>query len=58
MTDVVVVVHHAQLRKPFYCHGHTDRRDIGVAALRITIPDRVKDPIYRSTFWVLGGIFV
>ena len=58
MTDVVVVVRHAQLRKPFYCHGHTDRRDIGVAARWITIQDRVQDPIYRSAFWVLGIIFV
>ena len=55
----VAVVHHAaQLRKPFYCHGHTDRRDIGVAARRITIQDRVQDPIYRSALWVLGFIFV
>ena len=58
MTDVVVVVNHAQLRKTFYCHGHTDRRDIGVAARRITIQDCVQDPIYRSAFWVLGIIFV
>ena len=58
MTDVVVVVHHAQLRKTFYCHGHTDRRDIGVAASRITIQDRVQDPMYRSAFWVLGIVFV
>ena len=57
MTDVVVVVHHAQLRKPFYCHGHTNRRDIGEAARRMTIQDRVQDPIYRSAFWVLGIIF-
>ena len=58
MTDVVVVVHHAQLRKPFYCHGHTDRRDIGVATRRITIQDRVQALIYRSAFWVLGNFFV
>ena len=57
MTDVVVVVHHAQLWKLFYCHGHTDRRDIRVAARRITIQDRVQDPTYRSAFWVLGIIF-
>ena len=58
MTDVVVVVHDAQLRKPFYCHDHTDQKDIGVAARRITTQDRVQDPIYRSAFWVLGIIFV
>ena len=58
MTDVVGVIHHDQLRKPFYRHGHTDRRDIGVAARRITIQDRSQDSIHRSVFWVLGIIFV
>ena len=33
MMDVAVAVHHAK----FY-HGHIDRRDIGVAVLRTTIP--------------------
>ena len=35
----------------------TNRRDIGVAALRTTVPDRVQDPIYPRAFCVLGITF-
>ena len=45
MMDVVPVVQHAQPWKHFY-HGHTERKDIGVAALRTSIPDSVQDPNY------------
>ena len=48
---------HDQPRKQFFYHGHTNRRDIGVAALRTTISDRVHDPIYPSAYCVLGIIF-
>ena len=54
MIDVVAVVHRAQSRKLFFCNGHVDRRDIGVAALRTTIWVRVQDPIYLSAFYVLS----
>ena len=47
---------HAQPWKSF-CHGHTNRRDKVVAALRTTISDRVHDPIYPSAYCVLGIIF-
>ena len=57
MMDIVAVVHQAQLQKPSSYHGHIDRRDIDVAALRSTVPDRVRGPIYPRAFYGLGIIF-
>ena len=54
MMVVAVAVHHVQ---PFCYHGHTDRRNIDVATLRTTVPDRVQDPIYLSAFYVLCNSF-
>ena len=57
MMEFVAVVHHAQRRKLFYHHVRTNRRDIGVVALRRTVPDRVQGPICPYAYCVLGIIF-
>ena len=57
MMDEVAVVPHAQTRKRFYDHAHTDRRDIGVAALRTTIPVRVQTQfILQYTCWAFNFV--